>query len=344
MLCKDSTKSLSAMLYFATVLFYKSMSHEKILLLGAGGQIGVELTAALREKHGDENVLPTDLKPTHDLLEKVGRYAQLDAMDKNGIGELIKKEGFTQVYHLAAVLSATGEKNPKLAWDVNMESLMGLLELGRELKLSKIFWPSSIAVFGPSSPKHQTSQSTIIEPSSMYGITKNAGENLCAYYNDKYDMDIRSIRYPGLISYKSPPGGGTTDYAIDIFYKALAGERYSCFLKKDAFLPMMFMDDAIRATLELMEADKKDLSIKRGYNVTALSFSPEEIAAEIKRRIPEFTIEYKPDYRQDIANDWPASIDDSTARTDWGWQEKFDLPSLVDAMISGIKGMQNVGS
>jgi len=320
------------------------MSQEKILLLGAGGQIGVELTTALREKYGDENVLPTDLKSTHELLEKAGRYLQLDAMDKNGIGDLIQKEGFTQVYHLAAVLSATGEKNPKLAWDVNMESLLGVLELGRELKLTKIFWPSSIAVFGPSSPKHQTSQSTIIEPTSMYGITKNAGENLCAYYNDKYDMDVRSIRYPGLISYKSPPGGGTTDYAIDIFYKALAGEPYTCFLKKDAFLPMMFMDDAIRATLELMEADKKELTILRGYNVTALSFSPEEIAAEIEKRIPGFIIKYDPDYRQKIANDWPASIDDSTARNDWGWQEKFDLPTLVDAMIEGIKSMNHVES
>ncbi len=223
-----------------------------------------------------------------------------------------------------------------------MESLMGILELGKELKLNKIFWPSSIAVFGPTSPKHQTSQSTVIEPTSMYGITKNAGENLCAYYNEKYDMDIRSIRYPGLISYKSPPGGGTTDYAIDIFYKALAGEKFSCFLKADAYLPMMFMDDAIRATLELMEAPKGNLSIKRGYNVTALSFSPEEIATEIKKTIPAFEIEYNPDYRQDIANDWPASIDDHTAREDWGWKEEYDLPALVQAMLEGIKSMANV--
>lgn len=318
------------------------MSQEKILLLGAGGQIGVELTDALRKKYGDENVLPTDLKESHPLLESMGRYAQLDAMDKNAIGAYIKNEGFTQVYLLAAVLSATGEKNPRLAWQINMESLMGVLELGKELKLHKIFWPSSIAVFGPSSPKHKTSQSTVIEPTSMYGITKNAGENLCAYYNEKYDMDIRSIRYPGLISYKSPPGGGTTDYAIDIFYKALEQETFSCFLKADAYLPMMFMDDAIRATLELMEAPKEKLSIKRGYNVTALSFSPEEIANEIKKTIPDFTIEYHPDYRQDIANDWPASIDDSTARTDWGWQEQYDLPALVQAMLEGIKSMTNV--
>jgi nucleoside-diphosphate-sugar epimerase len=218
---------------------------------------------------------------------------------------------------------------------------MGLFELGKELKLNKIFWPSSIAVFGPSSPKHKTSQSTIIEPASMYGITKNAGENLCAYYNKKYDMDIRSIRYPGLISYKSPPGGGTTDYAIDIFYKALEGETFSCFLKEDAYLPMMFMDDAIRATMELMDAPKESLSIRRGYNVTALSFSPAEIAEEIKKQIPEFKIDYQPDYRQDIANDWPASIDDSVARNDWGWKEKYDMPALVKAMLEGIKSMSH---
>ncbi len=318
------------------------MSQEKILLLGAGGQIGVELTEALRKRYGKENVLPTDLKESHPQLERMGRYVQLDALNKNAIANFISEEGFTQIYLLAAVLSATGEQNPKLAWDINMASLIGVLELGREFKLNKIFWPSSIAVFGPSSPKHKTSQSTVIEPTSMYGITKNAGENLCAYYNEKYDMDIRSIRYPGLISYKSPPGGGTTDYAIDIFYKALAGEKFSCFLKADAYLPMMFMEDAIRATLELMDAPKGSLSIKRGYNVTALSFSPEEIAAEIRKSIPDFEIEYRPDYRQEIANDWPASIDDSTARKDWGWQESYDLPALVEAMLDGIKSVVNV--
>lgn len=317
------------------------MSQAKILLLGAGGQIGVELTEALRKKYGQDNVLPTDLKETHLLLESMGRYEQLDAMDFDSIRSMIEKEGITQVYHLAAVLSATGERNPQLAWDINMASLIGLLEIGKDLKLEKIFWPSSIAVFGPSSPKHQTAQATIIEPASMYGITKNAGENLCAYYNKKYDMDIRSIRYPGLISYKSPPGGGTTDYAIDIFYKALAGETFSCFLREDAYLPMMFMDDAIRATLELMEAPKDSLTIRRGYNVTALSFSPVEIFEEIKKHFPDFTIEYNPDYRQDIANDWPASIDDSVAEKDWGWKEEFDLPKLVTTMIDGIKSVQN---
>ncbi len=317
------------------------MSQEKILLLGAGGQIGVELTEALRKKYGKENVLPTDLKPAHKQLEEQGRYMQLDAMNKLAIEDLIINEGFTQIYLLAAVLSATGERNPRMAWDVNMASLMGILEIGKNLKLNKIFWPSSIAVFGPSSPKHKTAQKTIIEPASMYGITKHAGENLCAYYNNKFDMDIRSLRYPGLISYKSPPGGGTTDYAIDIFYKALAGEKYSCFLKADAYLPMMFMDDAIRATLELMDAPKENLSIKRGYNLTALSFSPADIAAEIKKHIPDFEINYAPDYRQDIANDWPASIDDSTARQDWSWQEKFDLAAVVVAMLDGIKAMQD---
>lgn len=318
------------------------MSQAKVLLLGAGGQIGVELTEALRKKYGQDNVLPTDLKETHPLLESMGRYEQLDAMDFEKIRSIIEKEGINQVYHLAAVLSATGERNPLLAWDVNMASLIGLLEIGKDVKLEKIFWPSSIAVFGPSSPKHQTAQATIIEPASMYGITKHAGENLCAYYNKKYDMDIRSLRYPGLISYKSPPGGGTTDYAIDIFYKALEGETYSCFLREDAFLPMMFMDDAIRATIELMNAPKESLSIRRGYNVTALSFSPAEIAEEIKKHVPEFTIEYSPDYRQEIANDWPASIDDSVARKDWGWKEEFDLPALVTTMLAGIKSMANV--
>ena len=317
------------------------MGHEKILILGAGGQIGVELTEALRKRYGADNVLPTDLKETHPVLESMGTYRQLDAMDFKRITRIITEEGFNQVYHLAAVLSATGEQNPLLAWNVNMKSLMGILEVGKELKLEKIFWPSSIAVFGPSSPKHQTSQKTVIEPASMYGITKNAGENLCAYYNKKFDMDIRSIRYPGLISYKNPPGGGTTDYAIDIFHSAIKEETFSCFLREDAYLPMMFMDDAIRATLELMEAPKNNLSIRRGYNVTALSFSPEEIYEEIKKHYPNFEITYRPDYRQEIANDWPASIDDSVARNDWGWKEEFDLPKVVTAMIDGIKSMQN---
>lgn len=317
------------------------MSQEKILLLGAGGQIGVELTEALRKKNGNEQVIPSDLKEEHPVLESMGRYESLNAMDFDKIKSLIQNEGITQVYHLAAVLSATGERNPQLAWDVNMGSLMGLLEIAKECKLNKIFWPSSIAVFGPTSPKQQTPQSTIIEPSSMYGITKNAGEHLCAYYNEKYDLDIRSIRYPGLISYKSPPGGGTTDYAIDIFYKALANETFTCFLKEDAYLPMMFMDDAIRATIELMEAPKESLSVKGGYNVTALSFSPAELAAEIRKHISDFKIDYAPDYRQEIANDWPASIDDSMARKDWGWQEEYNLSTLVMAMLEGIKSVQH---
>lgn len=315
------------------------MAQEKILLIGAGGQIGVELTEALQKKYGVANVLPTDLKEQHALLENMGRYMQLDAMDNEKIREIIISEEITQVYLLAAVLSATGEQHPQLAWHVNMDSLLGVLELGKELKISKIFWPSSIAVFGPTSPKHKTAQATIIEPSSMYGITKNAGENLCAYYNKKYDMDIRSIRYPGLISFKSPPGGGTTDYAIDIFHKSLAGETFNCFLSAETYLPMMYMDDAIRATIELMDAPKDALSIRRGYNVTAMSFSPQEIAAEIKKHIPNFQITYEPDYRQLIANDWPASIDDSTARADWGWKEKYDLQAMTEAMITGIKSM-----
>ncbi len=318
------------------------MSQEKVLLLGAGGQIGVELTEQLRKKFGADNVLPTDIRAEHPLLESMGRYAVVDALDTQKIKELIQEEGFTQVYLLAAVLSATGEQNPQLAWKVNMDSLLGLLEIGKELKLNKIFWPSSIAVFGPTSPKQNTPQSTVIEPSSMYGITKYAGENLCAYYNKKFDMDIRSIRYPGLISYKSPPGGGTTDYAVDIFHKAIAEGSFTSFLSEDTYLPMMFMEDAIRATIELMDAPKENLKAQGGYNLSGMSFSPKEIAAAITKHIPSFTIDYAPDFRQQIANDWPASIDDTQAQKDWNWKANYDLPAMVKAMLVGVKDTAHV--
>jgi nucleoside-diphosphate-sugar epimerase len=316
----------------------------KILIIGAGGQIGVELCMALRKQYGEDNVLPTDLKEQHEQLESMGRYMQLNAMDGTRIAEIIDQEKITQVYLLAAVLSATGEKNPPLAWDINMGSLLNLLNIGKEKKLDKIYWPSSIAVFGPTTPKQNTPQRTIIEPKTMYGITKYAGENLCAYYNEKFDMDIRGLRYPGLISYKSPPGGGTTDYAIDIFHKALAGEHFECFLKQDTYLPMMYMDDAIRATISLMDAPKEKLSVKNSYNVAAFSFSPEEIAAEIKKHIPDFSISYAPDYRQSIAESWPQSIADIQARTDWDWHHEYDLSKTVEAMLTGIKSMSHVGA
>jgi len=309
---------------------------KKILIMGACGQIGVELTLALRKIHGNENVIASDIREEHSLLVGTGPFAVLNAMDAIGTETLVKREGITDIYLLVALLSATGEKDPKLAWELNMESLRNILALGVKENL-KIFWPSSIAVFGPTTPRKNTPQKTIIEPTTMYGITKYSGELLCQYFNKRLGLDIRSVRYPGLISWKSAPGGGTTDYAVEIFYEALKNKKYTSFLSENTYLPMMYMDDAIRATIELMDAPTEKLKQQMSYNLSAMSFSPKEIAEEIKKHIPDFEIDYNPDHRQAIAESWPESIDDKEAREDWGWKPEYDLPKMTEEMLKNLK-------
>jgi len=313
------------------------MIREKILVIGASGQIGVELTIALRKIYGNNNVIASDLREENGLLKGTGPYVSLDVMNKEMLHVQVIRQGITQIYLLAAILSATGEKNPNLAWSLNMQSLLNVLDIAKEEHLHKVYWPSSIAVFGPTSPKKDCPQQTVIEPITVYGISKFAGEFWCNYYNHRYGLDVRSIRYPGLISYKSAPGGGTTDYAVEIFHEALEEKKYECFLEEDTYLPMMYMPDAIKATLELMEAPADKISIRTSYNISGMSFSPKEIAAEIKKHIPDFSISYKPDYRQQIANSWPQSIDDTVARNDWGWKEDFDLAKMTKDMLENLK-------
>ncbi|PUZ25271.1 NAD-dependent epimerase [Chitinophaga parva] len=313
------------------------MKKDKILVIGACGQIGVELTLALRKMYGDNNVVASDLREEHELLKGSGPYVSLDVMNKEMLHVLVIRHNITQIYLLAAILSATGEKNPLLAWHINMQSLLNVLDIAKEEGIDKVYWPSSIAVFGPNSPKTETPQHTIIEPTTIYGISKFAGERWCEYYNHRYGIDVRSLRYPGLISYKSAPGGGTTDYAIEIFHDALESKSYNCFLKEDTYLPMMYMPDAIRATIELMEAPKENIKIRSSYNLGAMSFSPKEIAAEIGKHVPGFRISYEPDYRQQIADGWPGSIDDEAARKDWGWKHEFDLEKMTVDMLKNLK-------
>jgi nucleoside-diphosphate-sugar epimerase len=313
------------------------MKQEKILVIGASGQIGVELTLALRQRYGAQNVIASDLREQNALLEGTGPYVSLDVMNKEMLHVQVIRQNVTQIYLLAAILSATGEKNPNLAWHLNMQGLLNVLDIAREEKLTKVYWPSSIAVFGPTSPKKDCPQQTIIEPTTVYGISKYAGEFWCNYYNFKYGVDIRSLRYPGLISYKSAPGGGTTDYAVEIYHEALADGHYDSFLSEDTYLPMMYMPDAIRATIELMEAPKENIGIRTSYNLAGMSFSPAEIAAEIKKHIPGFTIAYNPDYRQAIANSWPQSIDDSVAKQQWGWKEEYDLARMTEDMLVNLR-------
>ncbi len=315
------------------------MIKERILVIGASGQIGVELTIALRKIYGNANVIASDLREENALLHGTGPYVSLDVMNKEMLHVQVIRQGITQIYLLAAILSATGEKNPNLAWSLNMQSLLNVLDIAKEEHLHKVYWPSSIAVFGPTSPKQNCPQQTVIEPITVYGISKFAGEFWCNYYNHRYGLDVRSIRYPGLISYKSAPGGGTTDYAVEIFHEALEEKKYECFLEEDTYLPMMYMSDAIKATIELMEAPAEKIKIRTSYNISAMSFSPKEIAAEIKKHIPEFSISYKPDYRQQIANSWPQSIDDSVARNDWGWKEEFDLAKMTKDMLENLKNV-----
>jgi len=312
------------------------MSYQpKILVIGAGGQIGIELCEALNIKYGHKNVITSDIKPIEALPNNT--FELLDVLDKNKLLEVVKKHQITDVYLLAALLSATAEKNPDYAWKLNMEGLFNVLNLAKEKIIQKVFWPSSIAVFGPSTPKQNTPQYTIMDPNTVYGISKLAGERWCEWYYQKYNVDVRSIRYPGLIGWKSQPGGGTTDYAVHIFYAALKEKKYTCFLKEDTMLPMMHIEDAVRATIELMEVPKEKITIRSSYNLAAMSFTPAQIASKIKEHIPEFEIDYQPDYRQNIADSWPQSIDDSFARKDWGWNHHYDLDKLVVNMLENIK-------
>lgn len=309
---------------------------KKILIIGAGGQIGTELVLELRNRFGNESVIAADLKEICPPKLANGPYIQLDILNREMVRNYIIEKQITEVYLLAALLSATAEKNPDFAWKLNMEGLFTILDLAKEGHLKKIFWPSSIAVFGPTTPVDETPQFTIMEPTTVYGISKQAGERWCEYYFNKFGVDVRSIRYPGLISHTSLPGGGTTDYAVDIFYHAKKTGTYTSFLKEDTALPMMFMEDAIRATIELMEAPGEQVKIRSSYNLAGISFTPSQLAKAIQTEIPEFKITYVPDFRQAIADSWPNSIDDSRAKTDWGWNEKFGLSEMVNVMLKHV--------
>lgn len=308
----------------------------KILIIGACGQIGTELTHKLREIHGTENVIASDIRKLNTDVVNSGPFEVVNALDFNQVEHLIEHHKIDEVYLMAALLSATAEKNPAFAWDLNMNSLFHVLNIAKAKKVKKVFWPSSIAVFGPTTPKEGTPQFTIAEPSTVYGISKQAGERWCEYYHNIFGVDVRSIRYPGLISWTSPPGGGTTDYAVDIYHKALSDHTYECFLSAQTRMPMMYMDDAIRATIEIMQAPAEKVRIRSSYNLSAMSFTPEEIAKEIQKHIADFTISYKPDFRQKIADSWPASIDDSAARTDWGWKHNYDLAEMTNVMLENL--------
>ena len=312
----------------------------KILIIGACGQIGTELTKKLREEYGTNNVIASDVRKTDPEFVSSGPFEVVNALDFNQIEHTIEKHGVTDVYLMAALLSATAEKNPAFAWDLNMNSLFHVLNLAKAGKIEKIFWPSSIAVFGPTTPKQNTPQYTVMEPSTVYGISKQSGERWCEYYHNIYGVDVRSIRYPGLISWSTPPGGGTTDYAVDIYHKALENGSYTCFLSEDPRLPMMYMDDAILATIEIMKAPAENIIIRSSYNLSAMDFTPKEITAAIQQQLPEFTISYEPDFRQKIADSWPQSIDDSSARADWGWNHDFNLQSMTADMLAHLSELK----
>ncbi|WP_158975322.1 NAD-dependent epimerase/dehydratase family protein [Cellulophaga sp. L1A9] len=310
---------------------------KSILIIGACGQIGTELTFALREKHGNENVIASDIREGNADLMASGPFEILDATNYEAIENVVMHYEIEEVYLMAAMLSATAEKFPMRAWNLNMNSLFNVLNLAKEKKISKLFWPSSIAVFGPNTPKEHTEQNTIMEPSTVYGISKQSGERWCEYYCNKFGVDVRSVRYPGLISWKTLPGGGTTDYAVEIYHKALAEKKYSCFLKEDTLLPMMFMDDAIRATINIMETPAEKIKIRSSYNLAAMTFNPSEIYESIKTHVPDFEISYAPDFRQQIADSWPSSINDDKAQEDWGWKPEFDLEKTTLEMLKNLK-------
>ncbi|MFC4816442.1 MULTISPECIES: L-threonine 3-dehydrogenase [unclassified Flavobacterium] len=309
----------------------------KILIIGACGQIGTELTQKLRETYGNENVIASDIRKLNIDVVNDGIFEVVNALDYNQIEHLVEKYQITDVYLMAALLSATAEKNPAFAWDLNMNSLFHVLNLAKAGKIKKVYWPSSIAVFGPTTPRDNTPQYTVMEPSTVYGISKQTGERWCEYYHVQYGVDVRSIRYPGLISWSTPPGGGTTDYAVDIYHKAITEGKFTSFLSENSALPMMYMDDAIKATIGIMQAPAEQIKIRSSYNLSAMSFTPKEIAEEIKKHFPEFTIDYAPDFRQKIADSWPASIDDSRAREDWGWKNDFNMDNMTVEMITKLK-------
>lgn len=317
------------------------MTKDTILVVGASGQIGTELVIQLRSIYGNSSVVASDLKSATKEIMEGGPFENLDIMDESRLHEVIKKHKVTQIYLLAALLSATAEKNIELGWALNMRSLSHVLDLARYGKIKKIYWPSSIAVFGPSTPKINTGQYTVMEPNTVYGISKQAGERWCEYYHNKFGVDVRSLRYPGLISWKEKPGGGTTDYAIHIYHEALKRQKYECFLSATTTLPMMYMSDGIRATLELMEAPAEKIKIRSAYNIAGISFNPEEIANTIKKHIPKFEMSYKLDYRQSIADSWPQSIDDHFARAHWGWKQQFDLNEITKKMIANLRKQYN---
>lgn len=315
------------------------MRKDKILVIGANGQIGTVLTDALREKYGHNNVLATDIRPAETIVEP---FEILDILDGEGLARIVQTHKITQIYHLAAILSANGEKNPRKTWDINMSGLFNVLEVARNFSLDKVFFPSSIAVFGKNTPTANTPQFTYLDPTTVYGISKAAGENWCQYYFDKYQLDVRSLRYPGVISYQSMPGGGTTDYAVDIFHKAVQGISFDCFLSEDTRLPMIYMPDTVKATLDLMEAPADQIKVRSSYNIAAMSFSPKEIAAEIQKHISDFEINYIPDFRQAIADSWPGSINDSAARNDWNWKEDYNMEKMTKDMISQLSKKYNL--
>lgn len=313
----------------------------KILIIGACGQIGSELTFTLRNKYGKDSVIASDIREGNEELMQSGPFEALDATNYDALEDLVLHYEIDEIYLMAAMLSGTAEKFPMKAWNLNMNTLFNVLQLAKDKKIKKIFWPSSIAVFGTSTPKNNTPQITIMEPSTVYGISKQTGERWCEYYHKRYGVDVRSIRYPGLISYKTSPGGGTTDYAIEIFHEALAGRNYDCFLNKNTKLPMMYMEDAINATMAIMEAPSEQISIRSSYNLGGISFTPYEIASEIQKILPEFKITYQPDFRQAIADSWPSSINDEDAQKDWNWKHNFELNDIVKNMLDGIKNEIN---
>ncbi|HKL39181.1 MAG TPA: NAD-dependent epimerase/dehydratase family protein [Cryomorphaceae bacterium] len=308
-----------------------------ILVIGAAGQIGTELTLKLREIYGTDRVIATDIRDTPPPALMEGPFERLNILDKEGLFEVVRRNDVQEVYLLAALLSATAEQNPALGWDLNMNGLSNVLDLSRDGHIKRIFWPSSIAVFGPNTPKDKTPQRTIMEPTTVYGITKVAGESWCEYYHKRYGIDIRSVRFPGIIGYKSAPGGGTTDYAVHIFHEAIKNGHYDCFLSEDAALPMMYMPDCIKSILEIMDAPEENITLRTSYNISGVSFTPKMLSAAIQKEMPDFTISYSPDYRDKIAKSWPSSLDDSFARKDWGWRPDYDLDALVNDMLVNLR-------